>query len=257
MEEIETRPGTAAGAHPRVGAAGGKPWIRTSTVGRSPKVKTQRVPNGDTCRDFRLTGDECMATRSISHRSYPRRAGFRLGTYVFKDAEIVDFAAPHGVFAVARRFDPGSRRLSDCRLDATCPGSGRVHCRSQLLFQRSAASGCVLIPGGFGTRQELHNARLHDFITRLADADTANERMHGSWILGKMGLLDGKAAPTRKEPDRLEASELARCRSTGWRRCACLPHQSRSSSRCWSVRHCGRDRVRHGDGFSSAAPGGV
>ena len=40
------------------------------------------------------------------HRSYPRTPGFRLGIYVFKDAEIVDFAAPHGVFSVARRFDP-------------------------------------------------------------------------------------------------------------------------------------------------------
>lgn len=32
-------------------------------------------------------------------------AGFRLGIYIFKDAEIVDFAAPYGVFAVARRYD--------------------------------------------------------------------------------------------------------------------------------------------------------
>lgn len=32
--------------------------------------------------------------------------GFRLGIYVFKDVEIIDFAAPHGVFSVARRFDP-------------------------------------------------------------------------------------------------------------------------------------------------------
>jgi hypothetical protein len=36
----------------------------------------------------------------------PKKLGFRLGIYVFKDAEIVDFAAPHGVFSVARRFDP-------------------------------------------------------------------------------------------------------------------------------------------------------
>ena len=35
-----------------------------------------------------------------------RIQGFRLGVYVFKDAEIVDFAAPYGVFSVARRFDP-------------------------------------------------------------------------------------------------------------------------------------------------------
>ena len=38
--------------------------------------------------------------------STTRIAGFRLGIYVFKDAKIIDFSAPHGVFAVARRFDP-------------------------------------------------------------------------------------------------------------------------------------------------------
>ena len=32
--------------------------------------------------------------------------GFRLGIYIFKDAEIVDFAGPYGVLAVARRLDP-------------------------------------------------------------------------------------------------------------------------------------------------------
>src|SRR3954465_12513957 len=36
-----------------------------------------------------------------------RVPGFRLGIYVFKDVEVVDFAAPHGVFSVARRFDAG------------------------------------------------------------------------------------------------------------------------------------------------------
>ena len=38
--------------------------------------------------------------------SRPRIAGFRLGVYIFKDAEVVDFAAPYGVFTVVRRFDP-------------------------------------------------------------------------------------------------------------------------------------------------------
>jgi hypothetical protein len=33
-------------------------------------------------------------------------AGFRLGIYVFKDAEVIDYAAPYGVFSVARRFEP-------------------------------------------------------------------------------------------------------------------------------------------------------
>jgi len=32
--------------------------------------------------------------------------GFRLGIYVFEDAEVVDLAAPYGVFSVARRYHP-------------------------------------------------------------------------------------------------------------------------------------------------------
>ena len=32
----------------------------------------------------------------------------------------------------------------------------------------------------------------------------------GSWIYGRMGLLDGKAATNRKEPDRLEASNMGK-----------------------------------------------
>jgi hypothetical protein len=35
-----------------------------------------------------------------------KKAGFRLGVYMCKDLEIIDFAAPYGVFSVARRFDP-------------------------------------------------------------------------------------------------------------------------------------------------------
>jgi len=39
----------------------------------------------------------------------PRVQGFRLAIYVFKDAEIVDFAAPYGVFSVCQ----GGRCRSD------------------------------------------------------------------------------------------------------------------------------------------------
>ena len=32
--------------------------------------------------------------------------GFKLGVYVCKEAEVVDFASPYGVFSVARRLNP-------------------------------------------------------------------------------------------------------------------------------------------------------
>jgi putative intracellular protease/amidase len=63
-----------------------------------------------------------------------------------------------------------------------------------------------LIPGGFGTRQETHNRRLHDFIRSLPQSTLLTSVCTGSWVYGRMGLLDGLSATNRKEPDRAESS---------------------------------------------------
>src|SRR5262249_3375945 len=136
----------------------------------------------------------------------PRVSGFRLGIYIFKDAEIVDFAAPHGVFSVARRFDP--------ELDAFLIADSMRPVQMQAGFTRlpsycfndERAMDAFLIPGGFGTRQEIHNRRLHDYIRSLPTSTLLTSVCTGSWIYGKMGLLDGLPATNRKEPDRVESS---------------------------------------------------
>src|SRR5262245_25096965 len=98
------------------------------------------------------------------------KSGFRLGIYVFKDAEIVDFAAPHGVFSVARRFDPEL----DAFLIADALRPVQAQAGFTLLpnyaFNDRPDMDAFLIPGGFGTRQEMHNRRLHAFIADLPDA---------------------------------------------------------------------------------------
>ena len=73
-------------------------------------------------------------------------------------------------------------------------------------FNDRPAMDAFLIPGGFGTRQEINNARLHEFIRALPDSTLLVSVCTGSWIYGRMGLLDGKAATNRKEPDRVEQS---------------------------------------------------
>jgi transcriptional regulator GlxA family with amidase domain len=73
-------------------------------------------------------------------------------------------------------------------------------------FQDTPAMDAFLIPGGFGTRQEMHNRRLHAFIRSLPVATLLTSVCTGSWVYGRMGLLDGLRATNRKEPDRLEAS---------------------------------------------------
>ena len=144
------------------------------------------------------------------HRTYPKTPGFRLGIYVFKDAEIVDYAAPYGVFSVARRFDP--------ELDAFLIADAMHPVQTQAgftvvpnySFLDRPDMDAFLIPGGFGTRQEMHNGRLHDFIRALPEKTLITSVCTGSWIYGAMGLLDGKPATNRKEPDRLEASNFGK-----------------------------------------------
>jgi len=140
------------------------------------------------------------------HRSYAKTPGFRLGIYVFKDAEIVDFAAPYGVFSVARRFDPelDAFLIADAMRPVQTQAGFTV--MPNYSFADNPDMDAFLIPGGFGTRQEMHNGRLHDLIRALPEKTLITSVCTGSWIYGVMGLLDGKAATNRKEPDRVEAS---------------------------------------------------
>lgn len=136
------------------------------------------------------------------------KAGFRLGIYVFKDAEIIDFAAPYGVFSVARRYDPEL----DVFLIADSNRSMQMQAGFTVVpnysFNDAPTMDAFLIPGGFGTRQEMHNKRLFSYIEGLPQSTLLTSVCTGSWIYARMGLLDGLAATNRKEPDRLESSSL-------------------------------------------------
>jgi transcriptional regulator GlxA family with amidase domain len=131
-------------------------------------------------------------------------SGFRLGIYVCKDAEIVDFAAPHGVFSVARRFDPelDAFIIADAMRPVQAQAGFTV--MPNYCFSDRPAMDAFLIPGGFGLRQETKNGRLHEFIRSLPEETLLVSVCTGSWIYGNMGLLDGLSATNRKEPDRLE-----------------------------------------------------
>ena len=133
-----------------------------------------------------------------------RIPGFRLGIYVCKDAEIVDFAAPHGVFSVARRFDPELEAFTIADAMRPVQAQAGFTVMPNYCFNDRPAMDAFLIPGGFGLRQEIKNGRLHEFIRSLPETTLLTSVCTGSWIYGHMGLLDGLAATNRKEPDRVE-----------------------------------------------------
>jgi transcriptional regulator GlxA family with amidase domain len=122
----------------------------------------------------------------------------RLGIYVFDGVEIIDFTAPLGVFAVAQRMDP--------ELDAFLVGDagGPVQSTAGMIvtprfgLDHQPDMDAFLVPGGIGTRREMHNERLLDFIRGLPEKTLRVSVCTGSWIYGKAGILDGFQATSRK-----------------------------------------------------------
>lgn len=113
--------------------------------------------------------------------AHPAIPGFRLGIYVFKDAEIIDFAAPYGVFSVARRFD--------AELDAFLIADAMRPVQAQAgftvlpnyTFDDRPAMHAFLIPGGFGSSGSAPGCRhLQDrtraVMTLAFDAQTEHRR---------------------------------------------------------------------------------
>ncbi len=136
----------------------------------------------------------------------PPTIGFRLGTYVFKDVEVIDFAAPYGVFAVARRLEPSLDAFLIAETLRPVQAQAGFTVLPNYGFADHPAMDAFLIPGGFGTRQEIYNANLHRFVRGLPESTLLASVCTGSWIYGHMGLLDGVPATNRKEPDPVEAS---------------------------------------------------
>ncbi|CCF12517.1 DJ-1/PfpI family protein [Brevibacillus laterosporus GI-9] len=139
-----------------------------------------------------------------------KKQGFRLGVYIFKDAEVIDYAAPYGVFSVAGRFDPELDvfLVADAMKPIQTQAGLTVH--PNYSFNDMPDLDAFLIPGGFGTRQETNNKRLHQYIRSLPETTLLTSVCTGSWIYGRMGLLDGIPATNRKEPDHLEATDMGK-----------------------------------------------
>jgi transcriptional regulator GlxA family with amidase domain len=125
----------------------------------------------------------------------------RLGIYVFNGVEMIDWAAPAGVFAVARRMDPelDTFLVGDTLVPVTATANISVNPRYGL--DQRPDMDAFLIPGGPGTRAEMHNGRLIEFVRGLPEKTLLVSVCTGSWIYGKAGLLDGIRATSRKNGD--------------------------------------------------------
>ncbi len=126
-----------------------------------------------------------------------------VGILIFDDVEVLDFCGPFEVFSTAR---PVGDDGDDARLFTaiTIAEQDRlITCRGGLLVQPHATVDAhppldiLVVPGGQGTRRELHNARLLDWIAAQdGRAELTTSVCTGAFLLAQRGLLDGRRATT-------------------------------------------------------------
>jgi transcriptional regulator GlxA family with amidase domain len=127
-----------------------------------------------------------------------------VGILLFDDVEVLDFAGPFEVLSVTR-LDEGRRREEPSPFQVFTLGGtggpvrafGGLTVVPDLTIDTCPRLDVLLVPGGWGTRREVHNDRLIKWIKRVSqEVELVTSVCTGSALLGKAGILDGRNATT-------------------------------------------------------------
>jgi transcriptional regulator GlxA family with amidase domain len=143
-----------------------------------------------------------------------------VGILLFDEVEVLDFAGPFEVFSVSRPLDADASPRGDARrlfrvLTLATPHADEeqeqrdqrvVRCRNGLQVLADLRIGVdelppldvLVIPGGYGTRREVRNARLIAWLRAIAPAtrEIVASVCTGAFLLAEAGLLDGLSVTT-------------------------------------------------------------
>ena len=122
-----------------------------------------------------------------------------VGILLFDDVEVLDFAGPFEVFSVCGRRD-GSYPFDVFTIaERTHPiaARGSLKVIPKHSFESHPRIDILVVPGGFGTRVEMLNQIVLDWIAQhTAEAEIVLSICTGALLLGRAGLLDGLPATT-------------------------------------------------------------
>jgi len=128
----------------------------------------------------------------------------RVGIVLFEDVEVLDFCGPFEVFSAARLNEEKRREepspfevllVADKNLPVVTTGGMKVI--PDHTFENCPKLDILVVPGGWGTRGELNNPAMLDWLrSRASEVETLTSVCTGSMLLGFAGLLDGLHATT-------------------------------------------------------------
>ena len=126
---------------------------------------------------------------------------------IFDEVEVLDFCGPFEVFSVAGA--PGDARYFNVYTVAerTTPVMARngLSVNPRYNITDCPTPDVLVVPGGYGVRREIENPVVMGWIAeQAARAELTTSVCTGSWLLGRLGLLDGLHATTHwRSLDRL------------------------------------------------------
>ena len=122
-----------------------------------------------------------------------------LAILIFEDVEVLDFCGPFEVFSVANRFTepPAFNVLTVAENAAPVVTRGGLSVNQHRRLGDCPQPDVLLVPGGQGTRKEMHNPAQIDWIREASTkAEVVLSVCTGALLLAKAGLLDGLEATT-------------------------------------------------------------
>jgi len=118
---------------------------------------------------------------------------------IFDDVEVLDFCGPFEVFSVTGGRH-GLRPFEVCTVaEKVRPvrARGGLSVNPTFTFESCCSPDILLIPGGMGTRREMNNPRMLQWVrSQSEDAELILSVCSGALVLAKAGLLNGLRATT-------------------------------------------------------------
>jgi transcriptional regulator GlxA family with amidase domain len=127
-----------------------------------------------------------------------------VGIVIFPEVEVLDFCGPYEVFT-ATRLNEERRREEPSPFQVILvaehgdpvTASGRMRVIPDHTLMSCPPLDILVVPGGWGTRREIHNKVLINWIAqRGRQVETLAGVCTGAMLLGTAGLLDGRRATT-------------------------------------------------------------
>jgi transcriptional regulator GlxA family with amidase domain len=128
----------------------------------------------------------------------------KVGMLLFPNIELLDFCGPYEVLSTFH-FDENKRMLepSPFEIYLIAENEGMIKTRAGLQvaaeysLDNHPPFDILLVPGGWGTRKEINNKKIINWIKKIAQkVELITAVCTGSMLLGKAGLLKGKHATT-------------------------------------------------------------